>query len=85
MLDEAIIGQAFSDSEKAEIFFSIGTSAVVQPAASLPVAAKEKGAILVEINMEETPLTKIADYFISGKSGEILPQIVEMIKEKKAI
>lgn len=85
MLDEHIIEQAFSDSEKADIFFSIGTSAVVHPAASLPAAAKQNGAILVEINMEETPLTSLADYFIPGKSGEILPKIVKMISEKKSI
>lgn len=85
MLDEQIIKQAFSDSENAEIFFLVGTSAVVHPAASLPVAAKQKGALLIEINMEETPLTPIADYFILGKSGEILPEIVNSIKEKKSI
>ncbi len=85
MLDETIISQAYVDSEKAELFFSIGTSAVVHPAASLPITAKENGAILVEINLEETPITPIADYHIFGKSGEILPQIVEMIEEKKAI
>ncbi len=85
MLDENIIKQAFSVSEKADIFFSIGTSAVVYPAASLPVTAKQNGAILVEINMEETSLTPLADYFILGKSGEILPKIVKLIKEKKPI
>ncbi len=85
MLDEQIIQKAFEDSEKSELFFSIGTSAVVHPAASLPVAAKERGAVLVEINMEATPITPIADYFIAGKSGEILPQIVALIKEKRSI
>ena len=85
MLDKDIIEQAFSDSEKADIFFSVGTSAIVHPAASLPIAAKQSGAILVEINMEDTALTSYADYFIQGKSGEILPEIVKMIQEKKPI
>ena len=85
MLDRRIIDQAFADSENSEIFFSVGTSAVVHPAASLPITAKQSGAILVEINMETTPLTSYADYFIEGKSGVILPKIIEMIQEKKSI
>ena len=85
MLDDRIISKAFSEAEHSELFFSIGTTAIVQPAGALPLSAKQNGAVLVEINIEETVLTPSVDYFISGKSGEILPKIVEMIKEKKAI
>lgn len=60
-----------------EIFFSIGTSGIVQPAASLAFAAHHRGAALVEINAEPTPLTPKADYVLQGKSGEILPRLVE--------
>lgn len=63
----------------AEIFFSIGTSAIVYPAASLPTVAKRSGAYLVEINTEPTPLTDIADEFLAGKSGEILPRLVQVL------
>jgi NAD-dependent deacetylase len=62
-----------------DVYFSIGTSGVVQPAASLAYAAKNKGAVLVEINLEPTPLTPKADYFFQGKSGEILPKLVKAI------
>jgi NAD-dependent deacetylase len=62
-----------------EIFFSIGTSGVVQPAASLAFAAHNRGAIVVEVNAEPTPLTSRADYVLHGKSGEILPGLVEVI------
>jgi len=85
MLDPEIIDAAFERSEQADIFFSIGTSAEVHPAATLPVVAKSHGAILVEINVEETPLTELADYHFSGKSGEILPQIVSQMKEERAM
>jgi len=60
------------------IFFSIGTSGVVQPAASLAHAARNRGAIVVEINADTTPLTPKVDYFLQGKSGEILPELVKM-------
>ena len=62
-----------------EVFFSIGTSGVVQPAASLAYAAHNRGAVIVEINAEPTPLTSKADYFLQGKSGEILPELVKAI------
>ena len=62
-----------------DIFFSIGTSGVVQPAATLAYAAHNRGAVVVEINAEPTPLTPKADYFLRGKSGEILPELVKAI------
>ncbi|MFN2150629.1 MAG: Sir2 family NAD-dependent protein deacetylase, partial [Anaerolineales bacterium] len=58
-------------------FFSIGTSGSVQPAASLAFAAHNKGAVVVEINAEPTPLTPKADFALHGKSGEILPLLVQ--------
>jgi NAD-dependent deacetylase len=62
-----------------EVFFSIGTSGVVQPAASLAFAARNRGAIVVEINAESTPLTSKANHVFHGKSGEILPRLVEAV------
>ncbi len=47
--------RAVAAAERAQVFFSIGTSAVVEPAASLPRAARRRGALLVEINPEATP------------------------------
>ena len=59
------------------VFFSIGTSGVVQPAASLAHAARNRGAVVVEVNAEPTPLTSKANYAFHGKSGEILPALVK--------
>ena len=83
MLDSYIINAAFNAAERADIFFSIGTSAIVHPAASLPVTAKQFGATLVEINREKTPLTPSADYFVAAKSGEWLPELVKAVKKEK--
>jgi NAD-dependent deacetylase len=62
-----------------QVFFSIGTSGMVQPAASLAHAARNRGAVLVEINAEPTPLTEKVDFFVPGKSGEILPALVRAV------
>jgi NAD-dependent deacetylase len=62
-----------------EVFLSIGTSGIVQPAASLPYAAHNRGALVAEINPEPTPLTQKVDVFLQGKSGELLPALVEAV------
>lgn len=79
MLPAQAIQRAFMEAEQAELFFAIGTSAIVHPAASLPVAAKRAGATLVEINPEETPLSYLADYRFAAPSGEVLPRLVELL------
>jgi NAD-dependent deacetylase len=66
-------------AEGADVFLSIGTSAVVYPAASLPVMAKRSGSYLVEVNTEPTPLTGSADAFLCGPSGTILPSLYEAV------
>ena len=55
----------------------IGTSAMVHPAAMMPVLAKETGATVIEINPESTPLTgEISDYIIKGPAGDTMKCIV---------
>jgi len=76
-LPEEELTLAFQASENCDLFFSIGTSAVVQPAASLPLIAKRSGAYVVEINPESTPISDVVDESIRGKSGEVLPKLVE--------
>ncbi len=70
---------AVEAARSCEVFFSIGTSGVVQPAASLAFAAHNRGAVVVEINAEPTPLTSKANFALHGKSGEILPRLVEAV------
>ena len=70
---------AVEAARSCEVFFSIGTSGVVQPAASLAYAAHHRGAVVVEVNTEPTPLTSKADYFLQGKSGQILPELVRIV------
>jgi NAD-dependent deacetylase len=76
-LDASILQSAFALSSSCEIMFVVGTSAVVQPAASLPLSAAERGATVVEINPDPTPITPYVDFSFRGKAGEILPVIDE--------
>lgn len=71
-----VLSSAFSAAQECDIFFSIGTSALVQPAASLPLEAVEKGILAVEINPQNTPLTPYMTYVLSGPSGIVLPELV---------
>lgn len=77
-----VLQRAFSLSSFCELMFVVGTSAVVHPAASLPLAAAEAGARIVEVNPDPTPLTHYADFSFRGKAGEILPLIDKHITRK---
>ncbi|MBW2222074.1 MAG: NAD-dependent deacylase [Deltaproteobacteria bacterium] len=84
---EAIPPEALTKSNQetrsCNVMLVIGTSAEVQPAASLPDIAKSSGATIIEINIEETGFTGYtSDYFIKGKAGEILPKIVNKVKDE---
>jgi NAD-dependent deacetylase len=79
MLPQETLERAFKATEEAEVFFSVGTSAVVQPAASLPFMARRSGALVVEVNVAPTGLTPVAHLFLQGKSGEVLPRIVDRL------
>lgn len=63
-----------------DVFFCIGTSSVVFPAAELPKYAAQAGAVVVQINPEQTSFDKIANYNLYGKAGEILPALVAELK-----
>lgn len=81
---EALPADAFMLAEEraceASVFFSIGTSALVYPAAGLPLMAREHGAYMVEINPEETPLSDYMHETIRMGSGEAMPAIVAMLR-----
>jgi NAD-dependent deacetylase len=60
----------------------LGTSGEVQPAAMMPVIAKDTGAIIVEINPDSTALTQtVSDYLIKGKAGEVMNRIIAELEK----
>lgn len=74
-LKPAVIDSAIEELEQCDLLISIGTSAVVYPAAEMPLIAKRAGALLIEINPEETPLSEIFDHHLRTAATEALPPI----------
>jgi NAD-dependent deacetylase len=79
------MSRGLKECAESEVVFVAGTSALVQPAASLPYAAHRRGAKLIEVNPDETPITDIVDEFMQGPSGQVLPMVVAALKELKGV
>lgn len=77
----------FTASEDAakncDIFIVVGTSAVVYPAAGLVFTAKQFGAYLIEINIEETEISSYSDCSFFGSAGDVLPELITWIKSNR--
>jgi len=69
----SIIDKTILSIEESEVMIIIGTSGVVEPAASMGLMAKQSGKKVIEINLEQTPNSSLYDVFIQAKSGETLP------------
>jgi NAD-dependent deacetylase len=75
-LDATLLHRAIAASRNCQVMLVIGTSSVVQPAASLALEAKSGGATLAEINLETTPHSHVMDFSFLGKAGDIVPELV---------
>jgi NAD-dependent deacetylase len=75
-LSTEAIRQAYDAAESCDLMLVVGTSALVQPAASLPTIAKAHGAYVVEVNLDPTPVSPLADESHPGRAGEILPRLL---------
>jgi len=80
-LPEEEMDKSYEELAKADILLLVGTSGVVEPAASLPQYAKDKGATLIEINPEESPFSSLCKYALKNQVEDILPQITSCLKE----
>jgi len=74
---------ALAAAARCDFCFSIGTTSLVQPAASLPLHALDHGAPLVEINPMETPLSPYADQCFRGKASEVLIALIGQLQALK--
>jgi len=66
-------------SRGCDCFIVVGSTLLVQPAALMPVYAKQSGAFLAIVNMSETPCDEMCDVLIRGKAGEVLVQFIESL------
>jgi NAD-dependent deacetylase len=74
----AVWARAMRMTAACDAFVAVGSSLVVQPAASLPVQARDQGATLVIVNREPTPLDDLADAVLPGEAGTVLPALVDL-------
>jgi NAD-dependent deacetylase len=84
MLPQDVLEESMSAAARCSLFLTIGTSAVVYPAAGLPLKARDCGAYVVEINLERTEISHLVDESLIGKAGEILPQLAEIMKTSRS-
>lgn len=79
-LPRRALDRAIQVAAQCDAMLVIGTSGIVQPAASLPWRARQNGALVVEVNPEVTEITPMADIHLKGPSGEVLPELVRAIR-----
>jgi NAD-dependent deacetylase len=71
-----LLKRAIRAVEACDLMLVVGTSGLVQPAASMADTALARGMPVVEINLDPTPLSDRATYALHGKAGEILPRLI---------
>jgi NAD-dependent deacetylase len=83
MLPETALERAFYLSEHCHTMLVVGTSGEVQPAASLPFVAARSGATVIDVNPSRDQIAAIADVYLPGPGGEILPRVVSALRDLK--
>ncbi|MFW9962717.1 MAG: NAD-dependent protein deacylase [Candidatus Sifarchaeia archaeon] len=79
-LNPQIMRKVYAELELADVCIVIGTSALIQPAASFPLIVKQHGGKIIEVNIELTALSRLSDVHLSGKAGEILPALDALLQ-----
>ena len=80
MLPENAIASAFQFAKRADVMLSIGTSAVVYPAADIPLVARDHGAYVAEVNIESSAIGHLINETVLGPSGTVLPSLVASVR-----
>jgi NAD-dependent deacetylase len=80
MLPEGAVKRAWSAAERCDALLLVGTSGTVWPAAELPHVAREAGAQVIEVNAESSELTPLADVFLEGRAGQVLPTLLAKLR-----
>jgi len=80
MLPPEALERAFAESSSCDAMLVVGTSGLVQPAASLPLYAHYAGSPIIEVNPHPSAITPLADIFLQGPAGEVLPRVVKALE-----
>ena len=73
------VNQAIALSQNSDLFIVVGSTLLVQPAAHMPIYAKQNNAFMAIINLSETPCDDICDVLITEKAGAVLNSILEAV------
>ena len=76
-----VLEQSFNHARDCDLFLTIGSSLVVQPAALLPIEAKKTGAHLILVNLSSTPYDAIMDLVLTGKAGETMESVMKEFRK----
>jgi len=76
------VNQAIALSQNSDLFIVVGSTLLVQPAAHMPIYAKQNNAVLAIINLSDTPCDDMCDFLITEKAGIALNRILEVVKLK---
>lgn len=71
------LNHAFAAASECDLLFAIGTSGIVQPAASLPSLARQAGATVVQVNPMGTPLDDACIWSLRGAAGMVMPKLLQ--------
>ncbi|MEN3374433.1 NAD-dependent deacylase [Dechloromonas sp. ZS-1] len=82
-LDGMLFEVAEEAAEAADVFFVVGTSGVVQPAAGLATLAKNSGALVVVVNPFETPHSVIADHAVRESASDFFPSLCKAVRSMR--
>ncbi len=75
-----VLSTCYEQAQRSDCVLSIGTSALVYPAAHFPTMVKRAGGVLIEINPYETALSSWCEVVLRGPAGETLPALVEKVR-----
>ncbi len=79
-LPEDVLATSYALSERCDAMLVVGTSGVVQPAASLPYVAARVGATVIDVNPDRDEIARMADIFLQGTGGTVLPTLVAALR-----
>jgi len=84
-LPAAALERALELASGCDVLIAVGTSGVVYPAALVPVTAHQAGAALIDVNPEPDAYADMADWFLQGPGGEVLPRLVDEVKRRRGV
>jgi NAD-dependent deacetylase len=84
-LPEEVLMDSFNHAASCDLFLIIGSSLVVQPAATLPLHAKQAGARLILVNLSDTPYDSLIDIIVKGKATQAMRSIMTEFRKLSSL